>query len=193
MLSQPHICLVGAKSSASLRGSIASNQPHPFSLTGHCGHAISRVMNGISRLTTRQFAQELLSTFGTALGEVALQFIVEIFYAPPDSPTSSDFESRPVEAQRHVLWDRKVEGGFPGMSKSLVCYAYTFSSSFIYSSSAQLSSSGLSSREMGGVVEGSSESHARSFASSDGRCLKHALRVVGHLSTMFVFLCMSCI
>lgn len=58
-----------------------------------------------------QFAQELLSTFSTALGEVALQpstggtFVVEIFHASP-SASSPTVQSR-------VLWDRKTDGGFP--------------------------------------------------------------------------------
>ncbi|KAI0023260.1 Rdx family-domain-containing protein [Xylariomycetidae sp. FL0641] len=61
-------------------------------------------------LRAAYFAQELLSTFSTALGEVALQpatggvFVVEIFYhSPPSSSTS----------RVRVLWDRKVHGGFP--------------------------------------------------------------------------------
>ncbi|KAI9735308.1 MAG: hypothetical protein M1818_006502 [Claussenomyces sp. TS43310] len=64
------------------------------------------------------FAQELLSTFGAALGEVALQpstggtFVVEIFYSPVD-PVSSGSGEDEILVQRHVLWDRKVEGGFP--------------------------------------------------------------------------------
>jgi len=66
-------------------------------------------------LRAAYFAQELLSTFGIALGEVALQpstggtFIVEIFYAA--SETSED-ETVDAQVQKHVLWDRKAEGGF---------------------------------------------------------------------------------
>lgn len=62
------------------------------------------------------FAQELLSTFNTALGEVALQpstggtFVVEIFHEVAGSVDSDEG----VQTQRAVLWDRKVEGGFPG-------------------------------------------------------------------------------
>lgn len=65
----------------------------------------------------QQFAQELLSTFGTAIGEVALQpstggvFIVSL-YTAQDPTTTSD---GPLEIQCHVLWNRKEEGGFPGM------------------------------------------------------------------------------
>jgi predicted Rdx family selenoprotein len=61
----------------------------------------------------QQFAQELLSTFGTALGEVALQpstggtFIVSLYSS--DFPIKND-----IQVHHHVLWDRKVEGGFPG-------------------------------------------------------------------------------
>jgi selT/selW/selH-like putative selenoprotein len=61
-------------------------------------------------LRAAYFAQELLSTFSTSLGEVALQpttggiFIVSIVSAT---------EGRQVEIKTHVLWDRKVDGGFP--------------------------------------------------------------------------------
>ncbi|KAK6841659.1 selT/selW/selH selenoprotein domain-containing protein [Apiospora arundinis] len=68
-------------------------------------------------LRAAYYAQELLSTFSTGLGEVALQpstggtFIVEILasvtpllhHAPAAQPTQ----------QRRVLWDRTVDGGFP--------------------------------------------------------------------------------
>jgi predicted Rdx family selenoprotein len=62
-----------------------------------------------------QFAQELLSTFSNSLGEVALQpstggvFLVKLYQAVP----SSDGQSSIV--QEYVVWDRKAEGGFPGM------------------------------------------------------------------------------
>lgn len=64
------------------------------------------------------FAQELLSTFNTAIGEVCLQpstggtFIVEMFYKDSRSTVADG----PIEVQKAVLWDRKVEGGFPGTS-----------------------------------------------------------------------------
>jgi len=67
-------------------------------------------------LRATYFAQELLSTFNTVLGEVALQpstggtFIVELYYSP-QSPSASNDSS--IQVQRHVLWDRKAEGGFP--------------------------------------------------------------------------------
>jgi selT/selW/selH-like putative selenoprotein len=57
--------------------------------------------------THPQYAQELLSTFSVSLGEVALQpstggtFIVAIHHGDA------------AEAERKVLWDRKVDGGFP--------------------------------------------------------------------------------
>ncbi|OTA61932.1 hypothetical protein K449DRAFT_434260 [Hypoxylon sp. EC38] len=71
-------------------------------------------------LRAAYFAQELLSTFSTSLGEVALQpstggtFIVEIFSQQPNpsTTTTSQINSNPT-IQRHVLWDRKVDGGFP--------------------------------------------------------------------------------
>jgi hypothetical protein len=50
------------------------------------------------------------------LGEVALQpsvggtFVVQLYTA---APTTS--ENEPVTIQKHLLWDRKAEGGFPGM------------------------------------------------------------------------------
>jgi predicted Rdx family selenoprotein len=68
-------------------------------------------------MTRRQFAQELLSTFGTALGEVALQpstggtFIVSLYVSVP-------LNEGDIRVQHHVLWDRKAEGGFPGTSFS---------------------------------------------------------------------------
>lgn len=65
-------------------------------------------------LRAAYFAQELLSTFSTSLGEVALQpstggtFVVHLYHANPSS--SGD---EPVTMQKHLLWDRKEEGGFP--------------------------------------------------------------------------------
>ncbi|KAH8155645.1 uncharacterized protein LAJ45_00655 [Morchella importuna] len=60
------------------------------------------------------FAQELLSTFSTSLGEVSLLpatggvFIVEIHHQNPAS--ISEDGSATVKT---VLWDRKIDGGFP--------------------------------------------------------------------------------
>ncbi|KAI8966838.1 Rdx family-domain-containing protein [Daldinia sp. FL1419] len=67
-------------------------------------------------LRATYFAQELLSTFSTSLGEVALQpstggtFVVEIYFQQPSTSTSS--EPSPT-IQTRVLWDRKTDGGFP--------------------------------------------------------------------------------
>ncbi|KAK4202680.1 Rdx family-domain-containing protein [Triangularia verruculosa] len=61
-------------------------------------------------LRAAYFAQELLSTFSTSLGEVALQpatggvFIVEII-------TTSGSDQATLS--KKVLWDRKTDGGFP--------------------------------------------------------------------------------
>ncbi|TGO60778.1 hypothetical protein BOTNAR_0140g00200 [Botryotinia narcissicola] len=75
------------------------------------------------------FAQELLSTFGTDIGEVALQpstggtFIVELFTdanASKNATSQKEGEAeenvdelKEVEVLKHTLWDRKSEGGFP--------------------------------------------------------------------------------
>ncbi|KAI1176004.1 hypothetical protein F4777DRAFT_578430 [Nemania sp. FL0916] len=74
-------------------------------------------------LRAAYFAQELLSTFSTSLGEVALQpttggiFVVDIYYADPATaaaatPQVPDPQSNPT-IQHRVLWDRKIDGGFP--------------------------------------------------------------------------------
>lgn len=63
-------------------------------------------------LRAAYFGQELLSTFGTAIGEVALIpvtggiFTVYLTHLPPGS-------GEKAEAQEILLWDRKAEGGFP--------------------------------------------------------------------------------
>lgn len=62
-----------------------------------------------------QFGQELLSTFGTDLGEVALVpvtggvFTVTIWNAGPATALGE------VSTEETLLWDRKRDGGFPGM------------------------------------------------------------------------------
>ncbi|TDZ23658.1 hypothetical protein Cob_v002922 [Colletotrichum orbiculare MAFF 240422] len=62
-------------------------------------------------LRAAYFAQELLSTFSTSIGEVALQpstggtFTVTLTYVSPSSASS--------EPTTTILWDRKTEGGFP--------------------------------------------------------------------------------
>lgn len=63
-------------------------------------------------LRAAYFGQELLSTFGTAIGEIALIpssggiFTVYLTHVPPGSEETT-------EAQEVLLWDRKAEGGFP--------------------------------------------------------------------------------
>ncbi|POS76335.1 selT/selW/selH selenoprotein domain-containing protein [Diaporthe helianthi] len=76
-------------------------------------------------LRAAYYAQELLSTFSTSLGEVALQpstggtFVVEIFHSLPTSQTpqpesrSGSGDDGAVSPARRVLWDRKTDGGFP--------------------------------------------------------------------------------
>jgi len=68
----------------------------------------------------------LLSTFSTSLGEVALQpstggtFIVHLYHTAESDRGADDGV---VAVQKHLLWDRKAEGGFPGnllLSLSLV-------------------------------------------------------------------------
>ncbi|KOC11100.1 selenoprotein [Aspergillus flavus AF70] len=63
-------------------------------------------------LRAAYFAQELLSTFSTDLGEVALIpatggiFTVTIYHS----------SSEVVETQETILWDRKTNGGFPAIA-----------------------------------------------------------------------------
>lgn len=86
-----------------------------------------------------QFAQELLSTFNTDLGEVALVpmtggvFTVTIWHAESTN-TSGEVSTKEI-----ILWDRKRDGGFPGKSFLNCFYAlitcihgyYTFPSIFV--------------------------------------------------------------
>ena len=64
---------------------------------------------------TLQYAQELLSTFSLAIGEVALQpstggtFVVTIHRGSAAATTTTTTTTTPAK----VLWDRKVDGGFP--------------------------------------------------------------------------------
>lgn len=65
-------------------------------------------------LRAAYFAQELLSTFGTSIGEIALipatggLFMVHLTFSP--KPSAGD----PISEIREVLiWDRKAESGFP--------------------------------------------------------------------------------
>jgi selT/selW/selH-like putative selenoprotein len=65
-------------------------------------------------LRAAYYAQELLSTFGNTIGEVALipatggLFTVHLTYATGE--TESDGKSKPEEV---LIWDRKAESGFP--------------------------------------------------------------------------------
>lgn len=76
-----------------------------------------------------QFAQELLSTFSTQLGEVALVpatggvFTVTMYHSSSASSTGTQGEEvgtgtgtdEDVDITETILWDRKTNGGFPGM------------------------------------------------------------------------------
>ncbi|KAF2093782.1 seleno protein domain-containing protein [Rhizodiscina lignyota] len=73
-------------------------------------------------LRAAYFGQELLSTFGTTIGEIALipatggLFKVELTYRPEgqSSPGETTKEQNGLETTKSVLlWDRKAEGGFP--------------------------------------------------------------------------------
>lgn len=63
-------------------------------------------------LRAAYFGQELMSTFGTAIGEVALIpatggiFTVHLTYRPESAAGAA-------EVQQILLWDRKAENGFP--------------------------------------------------------------------------------
>ncbi|KAJ5106265.1 hypothetical protein N7456_002940 [Penicillium angulare] len=78
-------------------------------------------------LRAAYFAQELLSTFNTDLGEVALVpmtggvFTVTIWHAENLNSSSQPGDSD-VKTKEIILWDRKRDGGFPEVKalKSLV-------------------------------------------------------------------------
>ncbi|CAK7563250.1 MAG: hypothetical protein SEPTF4163_001114 [Sporothrix epigloea] len=63
-------------------------------------------------LRAAYFAQELLSTFGPALGEVALQPATGGVFTVTITETA-DAAAASGESGVHLLWDRKAEGGFP--------------------------------------------------------------------------------
>lgn len=72
-------------------------------------------------LRAAYFGQELLSTFGTTIGEVALVpatgglFTVTLSYLPQTvSEGEEDGTKDKIQPQTVLLWDRKAEGGFPG-------------------------------------------------------------------------------
>ncbi|KAG9202068.1 hypothetical protein G6514_004736 [Epicoccum nigrum] len=64
-----------------------------------------------------QFGQELLSTFGALVGEVALVpatggvFQVELTHIPKSTNDASDASD--AQVRKTLLWDRKTQGGFP--------------------------------------------------------------------------------
>jgi predicted Rdx family selenoprotein len=68
-------------------------------------------------LRAAYFGQELLSTFGTTIGEIALIpatggiFTVNLTYKPQEEVARSGDD---VQATTVLLWDRKAEEGFPG-------------------------------------------------------------------------------
>ncbi|KAL8660972.1 MAG: hypothetical protein Q9202_006042 [Teloschistes flavicans] len=90
-------------------------------------------MDPIKKLRSKPhypFAQELLSTFSTSLGEVALipttggAFTIEIIHASTPVPIlstdgneSPKIQSDAIETHKTQLWDRKTEGGFPDIKQ----------------------------------------------------------------------------
>ncbi|KAI8937810.1 hypothetical protein NX059_005507 [Plenodomus lindquistii] len=72
-------------------------------------------------LRAAYFGQELLSTFGTQIGEIALipstggLFQVHLTYVPVKEEDGEEEGGEDVEVkvQKVLLWDRKTEGGFP--------------------------------------------------------------------------------
>jgi predicted Rdx family selenoprotein len=88
---------------------------HLRTFKNHTGQARIFHIHILTLSSPSKFAQELLSTFSTSLGEVALQpstggtFVVHLY-------TRSDSgEDAAILVQKHLLWDRKAEGGFPGI------------------------------------------------------------------------------
>lgn len=69
-------------------------------------------------LRAAYFAQELLSTFGGSIGEVALipatggLFTVHLTHKPPGTEGAATADED-VQVQEVLIWDRKAEGGFP--------------------------------------------------------------------------------
>ncbi|KAF2089277.1 hypothetical protein K490DRAFT_54903 [Saccharata proteae CBS 121410] len=60
-------------------------------------------------LRAAYFGQELLSTFGNAIGEIALIPAT----ASANQEADGDGEPPSADVQSVLLWDRKAEGGFP--------------------------------------------------------------------------------
>ena len=86
-----------------------------------------------SPILHRQYAQELLSTFSTTLGEVALVpatggiFTVDIVSPGPTSTPETNSEAlsqanneASSQLGRIQLWDRKTQGGFPGKQSMIL-------------------------------------------------------------------------
>lgn len=70
------------------------------------------------KLIFLQYAQELLSTFGTAIGEISLRpatggiFVVTIEHLSGQAGSLEKGGEGSTQVTR--LWDRKSDGGFPG-------------------------------------------------------------------------------
>lgn len=72
-------------------------------------------------LRAAYFGQELLSTFGTTIGEIALipatggLFTVTLSYLPQRVGEGQENGTKDkIQPLTVLLWDRKAEGGFPG-------------------------------------------------------------------------------
>ena len=76
-------------------------------------------------LRAAYFAQELLSTFSTSLGEVALlpstggTFVIKVYHASPLEDIAEGYIEGRLRGPKtgsvieSIIWDRKVDGGFP--------------------------------------------------------------------------------
>ena len=115
-------CLLFPQSCSKSRISWSASLQRRFSsslfsiLKTHAVHTYIFHIHILTFFSLSKFAQELLSTFSTSLGEVALQpstggtFVVHLY-------TRSDSgKDAATLVQKHLLWDRKAEGGFPGTS-----------------------------------------------------------------------------
>ena len=77
------------------------------------------VIASTNQTLSTQFAQELLQTFSTSIGEVVLIpvtggiFTVTITHVVPTSEPAESSSSSFVTVTETLLWDRKAEGGFP--------------------------------------------------------------------------------
>lgn len=91
----------------------------------------------------KKFAQELLSTFNTDLGEVSLIprtggiFTVTIF--PRTNPSDGagvgtrSGDGNDGDGGAKILWDRKTDGGFPGTSHPVLSISTQLNFSFFFS------------------------------------------------------------